>query len=191
MTLGLFRHGQTDWNIDFRLQGTTDIAMNETGIQQIHRAAEVLQTQGWDVILTSPLGRAKHTAELLSGILNLDVARVTDHLTERSFGVAEGLTYEEWQQHYESLDHIPGAESAIAVQARARRLLSWISTEYSGARVLAVSHGALIRFVLNEVSEGTIPPAGERLQNASLHQLRLIENRWQLEGWKPIALGQV
>lgn len=191
ITLGLFRHGQTDWNIDFRLQGTTDIAMNETGVQQVFRASEVLKAQGWDLILTSPLGRAKHTAELLSEALGLDAATVSDQLTERSFGVAEGLTYEQWQQQYEGIDFIPGAEREIEVQGRARLLLDWISREYSGAKVLAVSHGALIRFVLDEVSGGTIPPAGERLQNASLHELQMIEQGWHLKGWSPLSLGAV
>ncbi|MFM1950969.1 MAG: hypothetical protein RL418_656, partial [Actinomycetota bacterium] len=63
--LGLLRHGQTDWNIDLRLQGTTDIPMNQVGIQQIQTAAAQLAGD-WDVILSSPLGRAKHSAQLVA-----------------------------------------------------------------------------------------------------------------------------
>jgi broad specificity phosphatase PhoE len=71
---------------------------------------------------------------------------------------------------------------------RARELLSHIEQTYAGAKVLAVSHGALIRFVLSEVSAGAIPPAGERLQNASLHILRHTDG-WQLEAWQPQPHG--
>lgn len=53
-TLGLLRHGQTDWNINLRLQGTADIPMNATGVAQIELAAQKLCEQPWDVILSSP-----------------------------------------------------------------------------------------------------------------------------------------
>ena len=68
--IGLLRHGQTNWNIDFRLQGVTDIPLNETGIEQARIAGEVLAqaaTTGdaWDLILSSPLSRARDTAEMV------------------------------------------------------------------------------------------------------------------------------
>ena len=57
--LGLFRHGQTDWNIDLRLQGTAEIPLNEYGMQQGATAANELKPHSWDLLLSSPLGRAK------------------------------------------------------------------------------------------------------------------------------------
>jgi broad specificity phosphatase PhoE len=186
--LGLIRHGQTDWNIDLRLQGTTDIPMNEVGIEQVVQAAEHLD-EDWDVLLSSPLGRAKHTAELLRGRLkHLEVVE-EQLLLERAFGVGEGFTYAQWQEKFANLDEIPGAEPRANVEERARRLLEHVKTEYAGARVLAVSHGALIRFVLSEVTDGMVPPAGERLQNASLHILRHGQS-WSLDAWAPLPLGQ-
>jgi broad specificity phosphatase PhoE len=67
-------------------------------------------------------------------------------------------------------------------------LLEFLEREYKGAKVLTVSHGALIRFVLNEVTLGEVPPKGERLQNASLQVIRLQES-WSLDGWAPQPLG--
>jgi broad specificity phosphatase PhoE len=186
-TLGLLRHGQTDWNIDLRLQGTTDIAMNQIGIEQIQTASKHLD-QGWDVILSSPLGRARQSAEIVAAQIGISEIAIEPLLLERAFGIGEGLTYAEWGEKFSKLDDIPGAESKANVEKRARDLLSHIESNYSGARVLAVSHGALIRFVLSEVSNGTIPPAGERLQNASLHLLH-HRGSWELEGWKPQPLG--
>lgn len=189
--LGLFRHGQTDWNIDLRLQGTTDTMLNAHGVSQVERAAAVLKSQRWDVLLTSPLIRAQQTTEILNQHLGLAEVVVEPLLLERSFGVGEGMTYEEWQQGFATLDEIPGAESAEQVEKRARKLLSRIASDFGGQRVLAVSHGALIRFVLSEASRGLIPPAGERLQNASLHRLYYDTPDWQVEAWSPAPVGDL
>jgi uncharacterized phosphatase len=188
--LGLLRHGQTDWNIDMRLQGTADIPMNEIGIEQIRRAADALVEHNFDVLISSPLGRARHSAELVAMRLGIADVIESELLLERSFGVGEGLSYSEWQEKYAGLDDIPGAESSKSVARRSQILLDHIKDQFAGARVLAVSHGALIRFVLAEVSEGKIPPPGERLQNASLHTLR-HGAKWELDGWAPHPLGEV
>jgi broad specificity phosphatase PhoE len=185
---GLFRHGQTDWNIDLRLQGTADIAMNEVGRAQVQKAATRLAAERWDVLLSSPLGRARESAEIIAERLGVTEIIEQPLLTERAFGIGEGKAYEEWQRDFAKLDDIPGAESKASVRARSRQLLSLIEAEYGGAQVLAVSHGALIRLVLEEVSLGELPPAGERLQNASLHLLRHRE-RWSVDGWAPDPLG--
>lgn len=187
-TLGLLRHGQTDWNIDLRLQGTADIPMNAFGIAQVELAAKRLLEQGWDVVLSSPLGRAKQSAEIVSSFLGIEQVSIEPLLLERSFGIGEGLTYAEWGEKYSKLDEIPGAESASDVARRSQLLLDHIAREFQGAKILAVSHGALIRFVLSEVTSGTVPPPGERLQNASLHTLR-HQGSWQLDAWAPNPLG--
>ena len=186
--LGLFRHGQTDWNIDLRLQGTADIPMNETGIQQVERAARHIAEQEWDFLISSPLGRAKHSAEIISQTLGIKQIRVEQLLLERAFGIGEGMDYKMWQEQFAHLDEIPGAESAAQVAQRSRQLLEFVEKEFQGAKVLAVSHGALIRFVLNEVTSGEIPPKGERLQNASLHVVRK-QSSWTLDAWAPNPLG--
>jgi len=185
--VGLLRHGQTDWNIDLRLQGTTDIPMNEVGVKQIELAASHLDSN-WDLVLSSSLGRAKHTAQIVVESLGLPAVIEEPLLMERSFGIGEGLTYAQWQEQFANLDAIPGAESKDQIVSRAKKLLQLFEQKYAGARVLAVSHGALIRFVLSEVSLGEVPPTGERLQNASLHIIRHQKN-WQLDSWAPNPLG--
>lgn len=186
--LGLLRHGQTDWNIDLRLQGTADIPLNQVGLDQIATAAEALKSQSWDLVLTSPLGRARQSAEIVAERLGIDEVLIDQGLIERAFGIGEGMTYEQWQAQFSGLDQIPGAESLAAVNQRAILLLDQILEKYAGKRVLAVSHGAFIRAVVHHVSEGAYPPKGERLSNASLH---VFEHRgaWQLHGWAPDPLG--
>jgi uncharacterized phosphatase len=183
--MGMFRHGQTEWNINLRLQGTADIPLNKTGIDQVAQAAAFIGD--WDVLLTSPLARARHSAEILSPALNLEPV-VSERLLERSFGIGEGMTYEQWRQRYAQLESIPGAESETSVFSRCQKLLDEIKLEHSGKRVLVVTHGALIRFVLNLVTDNELPPKGERLMNASLHTFRHKET-WEVDGWNPLALA--
>ena len=186
--IGLFRHGQTDWNIDLRLQGTADIPMNEFGVQQVSLAAEKLAEMSWDVVLTSPLGRARQSASIIANRLRISEVQTNELLLERAFGIGEGMLYDEWTSKYAHLDEIPGAESTAQITARAEQLLSNLHSEYEGKKVLAVSHGALIRFVLQVVTQGEVPPKGERLENASLHIVKKLET-WVLEQWAPKPLG--
>lgn len=187
-TLGLFRHGQTDWNIDLRLQGTADIPMNAVGIQQVERAAEKIAQEHWDLVLSSPLGRARHSAELIAKRLGIAEVAIEEQLMERAFGIGEGMLYSEWHEKYSRLDEIPGAESKASIEERSRELLKYAAASFAGKKVLAISHGALIRFVLSEVTAGKIPPQGERLENASLHVLRHSSD-WSLDAWAPRPLG--
>lgn len=186
--LGLLRHGQTDWNIDLRLQGTADIPLNSEGIAQIERAAAALKNRNWDLIITSPLSRARHSAEIVAQELGFSGVQIDDGLLERSFGIGEGLTYEQWQAQFSGLDQIPGAESMASVAKRAEKLLEDTLARFTGKSVLAVSHGAFIRAVVNHVSRGAYPPKGERLSNASLHVLE-HQGAWTLESWAPEPLA--
>jgi len=186
--LGLLRHGQTDWNIDLRLQGSTDIPLNDTGRAQALKAASVLNREDWDVIIASPLSRAKDTADIVAKELGMNVVIVPE-LIERSFGVAEGLDHASWRKMYESHAVIEGLESLEDLRARTILLLDLIANEYAGQRVLAVSHGAFIRKVLTIISNGELPREGERLSNASLNKFIHSDNRWTVAEYKPESLG--
>ena len=187
-TLGLLRHGQTDWNIDLRLQGSTDIPLNETGKSQALTAAAHLHPENWDVIITSPLSRARDTAAIVAQSLGMQVVIVPE-LIERSFGTAEGMDHASWRKLYESHVPIEGLESLEDLKARTLLLLDLIANEYSGQRVLAVSHGAFIRKVLNIVSEGELPREGERLSNASLNRFMHADGIWTISDYRPESLG--
>ena len=178
--LGLLRHGQTDWNINFLLQGVTDIPMNQTGIQQVKLAAKAIRAEDWDVVLTSPLSRARQTAEIIASQHGYTEIIEQELLIERSFGEAEGLSHEQWRAKYSNLDVIPGGESRTQLAERSRLLLETISQELAGKRVLAISHGALIRTLIAIASNNELPRDGERLGNASLNVVKHSDNSWQV-----------
>ena len=186
--LGLLRHGQTDWNIDLRLQGSTDIPLNETGKAQALVAAQHLRREDWDVIIASPLSRAKDTADIVGAMLAMPVV-VVPELIERSFGVAEGMDHASWRKLYESHETIEGLESLEDLRTRTLLLLDLIKNEYAGQRVLAVSHGAFIRKLLTIISNGELPREGERLGNASLNKFLHADGLWTISDYRPETLG--
>lgn len=186
--LGLLRHGQTDWNIDFRLQGVTDTLLNETGIAQAKDAAAAINPDHWDAVITSPLIRAKVTAEIVADKNNFSQPDVEPLLIERSFGEAEGLMHDQWVARYSNTNEVPGGESLADLEQRANLLLSTLATNYRGKRVIAVSHGALIRVLLRIASDGEFPREGERLGNACLNVLVHDDQRWQVRSYEPRTL---
>lgn len=186
--LGLMRHGQTDWNVSLRLQGSSDIPLNEIGLQQAESASQKISAADWDIILTSPLSRAMETARAISTKTGLDVVIVPD-LLERSFGVAEGLNHQQWRELADSGKTIEGLESMEELKIRANSILSLVATHYDGKRVLAVSHGAYIRMVLQEASNGVFPPEGDRLGNVCLSKLSHLDGLWTVMDYNPNSLA--
>ncbi|MDE7059311.1 MAG: histidine phosphatase family protein, partial [Lachnospiraceae bacterium] len=85
MDIYLIRHGETDYNKGRRLQGVTDIPLNERGIALAEQTARELLEIRFDKIFTSPLVRAKKTAEIIRGERKIPII-VTDGLREISFG---------------------------------------------------------------------------------------------------------
>lgn len=193
--IGLLRHGQTNWNIDFRLQGVTDIPLNATGIEQARIAGQVLSQnasidESWDLVLSSPLSRARDTAVMVGDAIGIPGVSIEDLLLERSFGEAEGLSHEEWKAKYNDTNHVPGGETVDQLEARAWILLQRLLDQHEGKRVLTVSHGALIRTILRLVSQGEYPREGERLGNACLSILEhSLETGWKVTRYQPQTLG--
>ncbi|UCR87929.1 histidine phosphatase family protein [Mycetocola spongiae] len=172
MDLTLIRHGQTDWNRDRRLQGATDIQLNNTGREQA-RAAAARLNDSFDVVVSSPLGRAQETAQLLAEGLNAPRGGVFEAITERGFGEAEGATREDVAERWPD-GLYPGMETREETLERGLRGLEEIALAHPGQNVLAVSHGALIRLVASEL-RGT--------QHGPLDNLATVRLRRTAEGW--------
>ena len=146
MTIALMRHGQTDWNLAGRVQGHTNIPLNETGRQQAREAAEVLATAGstWAHLTSSPLIRARETAQIVADRLQMQLADPLESLIEQNYGEAEGSSVEDLALKWPTREFKLG-ESAEAVAQRALDTIELLSTTHEGEPVLAVTHGAYIR----------------------------------------------
>jgi broad specificity phosphatase PhoE len=178
--LGLLRHGQTDWNVEGKLQGTSDIPLNETGQRQALAAAAAINPVEWDIVLSSPLSRARATAQQIVDSHSLGQLAIDDRLLERAFGEAEGLSYQEWKTLYDPAVGVAGGENLEQLEIRANKMLDEFAEEFSGKRVLAVSHGAFIRKLVRIASDKRLPLEGERFANTSLTKLIYKDARWQI-----------
>ncbi len=182
-TFLLVRHGETDWNREGRLQGTRDIPLNEAGRSQARRLAEAWDETG-DVLVSSPLSRARETAEILGARLGLSLRSTDERLVERGFGACEGLTIAERKERYPDFV-IPGMEPQESVLSRARNFLDSLTLEHPGRRIIAVSHGGFINAVLAMVSGGEVGTGKTLLGNASVSRID-----YGATGWKVVSVGR-
>jgi probable phosphoglycerate mutase len=192
--LTLVRHGETDWNLARRIQGTTDVPLNDTGREQARDAAAALgrdlESEGAPtaVVVASDLSRARETAEIIAAELGLEPPRLFPELRERAYGEAEGVLVEEFGERFGGWDRdsIPGAESRSDLRKRAIRAARLVvgdvrrDTAPNQVAVIAVSHGALISELIRHASGGSLPLTGERLGNGSLHRFVVERNSIQL-----------
>lgn len=161
MNLYMLRHGQTDWNLKYKVQGGTDIPLNETGIQMAKDAHDRYKDIPFDICFVSPLIRAQVTAELIVGDRGIDI--ITDErLREMSFGQYEGT-----ESIYTMPDHplykffrdpenysdAPTAEPISDLYARTKDFLENTVKPLEGKyeNVLVVGHGAMNLSLINQV----------------------------------------
>ena len=187
--IGLLRHGQTDWKVDMRLQGVSDIPLNDYGREQANTAAEVLKSGTWEMIVSSPLSRALETANIVASKLGFENVEVLPELIERSFGVAEGLSYDDWKTRYQDGQNVDQAETIAQLDVRANALLELLALKFEGQRVLTVSHGALIRRLIHIISNGEFPREGERFGNASMTTIEHDGDDWKILNYDPKPLS--
>ena len=164
----LVRHGETDWNRERRIQGSTDIPLNETGRSQARATGALLASRKWDGVYASPLSRAFETAEIIAGELGLPGPRPVPQIAERNYGDAEGLTGDEIDALFAGAD-IPGRESRDDVAARALPAIIALAEKHPGESIVLVSHGGVIRTILNTVAPDAHP---EPIRNGSVHSFR-------------------
>lgn len=178
--LCLIRHGETDWNLQGLTQGSRDIPLNELGRRQAQAAAACLAREEWDVIYSSPLSRARETAEIIAEASELPPILDDQRLVERDFGPAEGMDVYERRARFHHAE-IPGAESWELVHERARSVALDMVRSNSGRRILAVAHGGLIGALLSVVSGGSLRPGRPPLANCSMS---MLEYDGRTEDWE-------
>lgn len=179
MTIALMRHGQTDWNLAGRVQGHTNIPLNDTGREQATEAANLLlDGEPWHVITSSPLERAWETAQIIADRLNLPLSAPHEGLIEQRYGVAEGLSVTELNERWPDRN-IEGGEPPAELASRALTTLESLHEAHAGNRVLAVTHGAYIRRLVSlilELDYQDVPG----IKNASLTLFEREGSSWNI-----------
>ena len=163
MHLYVARHGETDNNVQGRYAGSIDVPLNQNGLQQAEVLAQKLAGITFDVIVSSPMARARMTAETIFVYHPETPLEVIKHFAERSVGVFEGLTREEAKEQYSELfnrwctrqlDDAPtGGETNRQFETRVISGLEELKLRYWDKTVLLVCHGFVSRMI-NKLLKG-------------------------------------
>ena len=182
MTLiSLVRHGQTDWNLAKRIQGSSDIPLNATGREQAEATGRALAGGRFDAIYASPLSRALDTARIIAGHVGLGAPRPLAAVAERQYGEAEGLTGAEILERWPEGTPVPGRETRDEVVERALPALLELGDRHPGEQVIVVSHGGVISSLVRHVTDRALPGPGEVIPNGSVHRFRYDDGRLMLD----------
>ncbi len=183
----LLRHGQTELSIERRFAGRGDIELTKAGRAQAAAAAARLAAAGGiDLIVSSPLRRARHTAEPVAEATGAPIV-IDDDLVETDFGSWEGLTFgevgERWPDEMKawlaSADAAPpGGESFTSVARRAVRAVDRLTEAHQGRKLLIVSHVTPIKTLLCRAL--LAPPAA--MYRMHLDTASLSEIEWFADG---------
>lgn len=189
----LVRHGETDWNVERRLQGHEDMPLNATGRAQALALGQALAGGRFDAIYSSDLVRALDTAKAVAaqtGVLVTPLAAIR----ERNFGVFQGHTRHEAEQLFPAMqarvtarepDFVPPeGESLRQCFDRIAAVLVELAHKHAGQSILLVAHGGVLdaarRFVID------MPlhlPRDFELGNAALNWLTHVDGHWTLGAW--------
>lgn len=166
MKIFFIRHGETDWNIVKRLQGATDIPLNENGETLAKVTSEALKDISFDVIFTSPLKRAYRTAELVRGERNIPIL-IDDRIREICFGDYEGLVSKsegysipdpDFKFFFTKTDCYktpPNGEPIASLLERTKAFLDELKQreDLKDKTILVSSHGAAVRALLSNIEQ--------------------------------------
>lgn len=181
MKLLVTRHGQTNWNIEGKIQGSVDNLLNDEGINQAERAREIIKNTKIDLIICSTLTRAKQTAEILNK--DRDIRIMYDsRIAERNYGEYEGrktseVNIAEFFEYYKNKPCRNG-ESIQDLFNRIFGFLDDLKQNYNNYnRILLVSHGDVSR-AINCYFNG-IPEDGN-VQNLMINNCEFVEYEFNI-----------
>ena len=153
MNVLLIRHGQTDWNCQNKIQGWSDVDLNNKGISEINDLCKFIKKGYWDYVITSDLTRAKQTAEIISKKLNIPIV-ILANLRERNYGVFEGnyiecLKNENIQFNF--LTKVPAGESYKHFYKRIFNCWDIIYRKYKSKKIIIVTHKGVMQIICSIV----------------------------------------
>ena len=149
MKIYVVRHCSTRYSEEKIYCGNTDAPLSEAGLTEAKRLAETMRGYHFDLVLASPLLRARDTAKALVGDRDIPVF-YDDRLKERNFGDFEGTSVEGTEGkecRYSFAIKYPNGESNLQVAARIYGFLDEIQEKYAGKNVVIVSHGSVCRLI--------------------------------------------
>lgn len=191
--LCLVRHGETAWNAEGRVQGQTDVPLNELGHAQAHAVAAALAGERFAALYTSDLTRVRQTARPAAERFGL-APRADPGLRERHYGMFETLTYREAKERFPA-DYarfrerdpefdFAGGESLSVFNARVLARVTAIAALHAGATVLVFTHGGVLEMVYRRAAGMPLSTARDfEIPNAALNWVEIGAEHWRVQAW--------
>jgi probable phosphoglycerate mutase len=187
------RHGETDWNVEKRIQGHTDIELNETGRSQALAMAFNAAHHRFHAIYSSDLARAKETARVLAQREDHEV-KLLPQLRERHYGIFQGITaaqgavrYPAAYAHYMARDldyDFENGESLCGFAERVVEGIEWLLRHHSGQTIAAVSHSGVLDILYRRATGRPLEtPRDFKIPNCALNWFHFDGQGWHLETW--------
>ncbi len=175
MKLLVIRHGQTDWNVQKKVMGRCDEPLNEQGLKQAEETRKILLNEKIDLIICSPLKRAKQTANIINKDRNIKII-YDDRIIERDFGEYEGMETKDFDFHgywnYYKTEYYEQAENIQSFFNRVYDFLNDIQKNYKDKNILIVAHGGIsipvACYFNRKIPEGSLVDAGLVLENCQV-----------------------
>lgn len=191
--LVVIRHGETEWNVQGRMQGHLDSPLTATGLMQAQALANKLQTDSFNAFYSSDLLRAYQTAQMIADKHQATVTKV-EGLRERNLGIFQGLTRQEVRNQFsediggfriDNPDYIvPEGESLLQFRRRCISSFEQLALAHQGQRILVVTHGGvLISLFKHTLGLSPETPRRFKILNTSLNVFSFENNIWMLETW--------
>jgi 2,3-bisphosphoglycerate-dependent phosphoglycerate mutase len=188
------RHGETSWNVDARIQGHTDVALNAKGLWQARQVGRALQGEAFSAIYSSDLQRAWTTAQHIAAPAGLPVV-AEPGLRERCFGGFEGRTFREveqtlpeaaraWRSRTPDWTPPEGGESLVQLRARVGDTVHSLAAGHAGGAIVLVAHGGVLDAIYRLATGQPIDaPRSWELPNAAINRLLWTPQGLTLVGW--------
>ncbi|MDD3284200.1 MAG: class I tRNA ligase family protein [Patescibacteria group bacterium] len=189
--LYVMRHGATDWNKEGKIQGKTDVPIDEDNVKNIEKIAENLKNEKFDIIISSTQKRARQTAEIINQKLNITLL-TNELLVERDYAGFEGKEakkvakeYPEYKNNKIKFD-IPGEEESYDdMKKRVEKFLEYINKNYSNKKILIITHNAVIRtfnIIINELNDEEA--SKYKLQHEKIEKYQILDGKYKIKDWK-------
>ncbi len=188
------RHGETDWNVNNRIQGHIDIALNAQGMWQARQVGHALAQDTLHAVYASDLQRALVTAQHIASHHQLNVSSLPG-LRERHYGLFEGLTWSEIQATYPEdaglwKNRVPdwtpenGGESLIMLHQRVEHMVNRLASEHIGQQIAIVTHGGVLDIIYRMATGQDLQVARSwGLRNTAINRLLWTPQGLKLVGW--------
>lgn len=189
MYLYIIRHGETNWNKEMRLQGQSDIPLNEYGIDLAKVTADALKDVNFDCVYSSPLSRAYETAKIL--VQDKCPIIKDERLKEISFGVDEGVNKDELGDHFTNFFFSPEkytpSEGGETIEELCHRTLDFLEDiiypmKDTDKKILIVAHGALNKAIMANLKNVSVADfwKGEFQRNCCVNQYEITNTDFRI-----------